>query len=142
MSYDVNRATLIIGDGEFAPVRREVWEYTVGGRNVLRSWFNYRKKEPGGKKTSPLDHVSPTAWDPDWTTELVDLLTVLTRLAALEPSQASLLTHILAGPMLSADDLHTAGTRWPGNPKARRPRYSYDSLRPAESSEGQATLGM
>ena len=94
MSYDADRATLIIGDGEFAPVRREVWDYAVGGKNVIRSWFNYRKKEPGGKRSSPLDHLSPAAWDPDWTTEAIDLLTVLTRLVELEPAQADL----LAGP--------------------------------------------
>ena len=142
MSYDAARATLIIGDGEFAPVRREVWEYTVGGRNVLRSWFNYRKKDPGGKKTSPLDHLSPRRWDPDWTTEAIDLLTVLTRLIALEPAQADLLARIIAGQLLSADDLHAAGTRWPSTPKDRHPHYSYDSLRPAESPDGQGTLGI
>jgi hypothetical protein len=142
MSYDADRVILIVGDGEFAPVRHEVWEYAVGGRNVLRSWFNYRKKEPGGKKTSPLDHLSPGTWDPDWTTEAIDLLTVLTRLTAIEPAQADLLALILAGQLLSADDLHAAGTRWPAAPKDRHPHYSYDSLRPAESPEGQGTLGM
>ena len=142
MSYDADRTTLFIGDGEFAPVRREVGDYTVGGKNVIRSWFNYRKKEPGGKKTSPLDHLSPAAWDPDWTTEAIDLLTVLTRLTALEPAQADLLARIIAGQVLSADDLYAAGTRWPTMPKDRRPHYSYDSLRPTESPEGQATLGL
>jgi hypothetical protein len=142
MAYDAVTCILTMGDGEFAPVRPEVWEYTVGGRNVIRAWFNYRKEDPGGRRTSPLDRVCPEAWDPDWTTEFIDLLTVLTRLTALEPAQASLMARILAGPLLSAGDLHAAGTRWPSDPKARRPRYSYDSLRPAESPEGQATLGM
>jgi hypothetical protein len=100
---------------------------------VLRSWFSDCKKGPGGKKTSPLDQLSPGAWDPDWTTEAIDLLTVLTRLTALEPAQAALLARIIAGQLLSADDLRAAGTRWPAVPKDRHPHYSYDSLRPAES---------
>lgn len=70
------------------------------------------------------------------------LLTVLTRLTALEPAQAALLARIIAGPLLSADDLHAAGTRWPAMPKDRHPHYSYDSLRPAESPDGQGTLGI
>ena len=113
ITYDAARSTLVVGDGEFAPVRREVMEYTVGGRNVFKSWFDYRKKEPGGRRMSPLDHIYPTEWDPDWTTEAIDLLTVLTRLVELEPTQADLLNHVLAGDLLTMNDLRTAGTRWP-----------------------------
>lgn len=139
MSYDEGRATVIIGDGEFAPVRRAVWEYTVGGRNVLSSWFNYRKKNPSGKKTSPLDRIHPDTWIPDWTKDAVDLLTVLTRLTAIEPTQAELLSRILAGKLLSVGELTAAGTRWPQTEKDRKPRYAYDSLGP---TAGQATLAM
>jgi hypothetical protein len=71
-----------------APVRPEVVEYTVGGRNIFKSWFDYRKKDPGGRRVSPLDRLYPTEWDPDWTTEAIGLLTVLTRLVELEPAQA------------------------------------------------------
>jgi type ISP restriction-modification system protein/N-6 DNA methylase len=137
MSYDEDRATVVIGDGEFAPVRRAVWEYTVGGRNVLSSWFNYRKKNPSGKKTSQLDHIRPDNWIPDWTTDAVNLLTVLTRLTAIEPIQAEFLSRILTGKLLSAGELAAAGTRWPHTDKDRKPRYAYDSLGPMA---GQATL--
>jgi hypothetical protein len=113
---------LRIGDGEFAPVRPDVWDYAVGGRNVLKSWFNYRKAEPGGKKTSPLDYVHVDAWDPDWSTELIDLLTVLTRLVELEPAQAGVLERVLAGRLLSTADLAAAGVRWPSSAADRRPR--------------------
>lgn len=137
-TYDAARSTLLVGDGEFFPVRPEVAEYTVGGRNVFKSWFNYRKKDPGGKKTSPLDDLNPTAWDPDWTTEAIDLLTVLTRLVDLEPAQADLLSHVLAGDLLTMDDLRTAGVRWPVSQQDRKPRFNIET--PTDAPEGQGTL--
>ena len=140
ITYDAARSTLVVGDGQFAPVRPEVIAYTVGGRNVLKSWFDYRKKEPGGRRVSPLDHIYPTEWDPDWTTEAIDLLTVLTRLVDLEPTQADVLSHVLAGDLLTMNELRIAGTRWPVINQDRKPRSSYDSVRRGDSSGHQITL--
>lgn len=140
IAYDQARHSLAIGTGEFAPVRPEVTEYTVGGRHVIKAWFDYRKKTPGGRRSSPLDHIYPTAWDPDWTTEALDLLTILTRLVELEPAQADLLARVLAEATLTMDELRQAETRWPVTPQARKPRYSYTSLRRTESSDEQGTL--
>jgi hypothetical protein len=122
--YDAGRAVVVLGNGEFGPVREEVWDYSVGGKNVIRSWVNYRKAEPGGKKTSPLDYIHVKEWDPDWTAEFIDLLTVLTRLVALEPAQAELLPRILTAPVQTIRNLTVAGTRWPSKPADRKPRYS------------------
>jgi hypothetical protein len=83
----------------------------------------HHKAKPGGKKTSPLDDIHATAWDPDWTTEFIDLLTVLTRLVELEPRQATLLDQILQGPLLSKTDLTATGVTWPTTKKDRTPRY-------------------
>ncbi len=47
IACDQARRSLTIGTGEFAPVRPEVAKYPVGGRNVFKSWFDYRKKAPG-----------------------------------------------------------------------------------------------
>jgi Predicted helicase len=127
MSYDEKRSAVIMGDGEFCPVRHEVWEYAVGGKNIIKSWFNYRRKDPGGRRTSPLDHIHPTTWDPDWTTEAIDLLTVLTRLVELEPDQDELLRRVLSGPLLSMDDLRIKGTRWPTSARDHKPRHSLAS---------------
>lgn len=123
VTYDANRAVVRLGDGEFGPVRPEVWEYTVGGKNVINSWVNYRKAEPGGKKTSPLDDMHVDSWDPNWTSEFIDLLTVLTRLVDLEPAQAALLERIVDAPLLTMDDLTDAGVKWPTSPADRRPSY-------------------
>jgi hypothetical protein len=141
LSYDPDRQTLVLGDGEFGPVRREVWDYAVGGRNIIRSWFNYRKESPGGRKDSPLDEIHVETWDPDWTREFIDLLTVLTRLAELEPEQAELLTDVLANPVVTCTDLATAGVRWPQTPKDRKPRHSLASAAPDPGSQ-QTTLDM
>lgn len=124
MTYDAASQTLTLGTGTFSPVIPQAWEYAVGGKNVLKSWFNYRKAEPGGKKTSPLDYIHVDTWDADWTGELIDLLTVLTRLVALEPAQADLLARILEGPILTSSDLAAAGVRWPTTPADRKPRKS------------------
>jgi Type ISP C-terminal specificity domain len=140
ISYDAEHSTLLLGSGEFAPVRREVVEYTVGGRNVVKSWFDYRKKDPGGRRPTPLDRLYATAWDADWTTEAIDRLTVLTRLVDLEPFQADVLGRVLAGGLLTMNDLRVAGTRWPVGRQDRRPRFSYSGLRPQASSHDQDTL--
>ena len=139
ISYDDNREMITVGDGQFGPAPREVWEYAVGGKNVIQSWFNYRKKDPGGKKTSPLDHDHATTWDPDWTTEFIDLLTVLTRLTVLEPDQRELLTDILAGSLLSAADLRVRGAQWAASQKNRKPHYSLEAPR-SGTADGIATL--
>lgn len=128
IAYDLERFTVVLGNGQFGPVRPEVWDYEVGGKNVIKSWVNYRKAEPGGKKTSPLDHLHVEAWDADWTTEFIDLLTVLTRLVELEPAQSDLLARILDAPLLTMESLRESGVRWPSKPADRRPRSSVHSV--------------
>ncbi|MGA5880373.1 type ISP restriction/modification enzyme [Streptomyces cellulosae] len=125
--YVEDRQTIVMGDGEFGPVTRQVWDYAVGGRNVIKSWFDYRKKEPGGRRSSPLDDVNATAWDPDWTGEFLDLLSVLTRLVGLEPRQAETLESILTDGVVTLDALAAAGARRPQSTADRKPRFSLDS---------------
>jgi hypothetical protein len=122
MTYRESDSVVVLGDGAFGPVSQAVWEYTVGGRNIVHSWFNYRKKEPGGKKTSALDSIHTNTWPSEWTTEFIDLLTVLTRLTGLEEQQADLLDRILAGPLRTKHDLEQSGVRWPTRPKDRTVR--------------------
>ena len=136
VTYDPERSMIVFGDGQFGPVRPEVWDYEVGGKNVIKSWVNYRKAEPGGKKTSPLDHLHVETWDADWTTEFIDLLTVLTRLVELELAQTSLLGRILDAPLLTLERLRESGVRWPSKPVDRKPRFSVHSA----STGGQDTL--
>jgi hypothetical protein len=98
-----------IGSGEFAPVPAAVWDYDIGGMRVLRKWFSYRRANPGGRRSSPLDAIHADRWPHEWTAELIDLLTVLRRLVELEPQQEDLLGRSLTGPQITAADLTTAG---------------------------------
>lgn len=126
--YDEQRQRIILGGGEFGPVPPAVWGYTVGGRSVIESWVAYRKADPGGKKTSPLDHMHTDTWDSGWTRELIDLLTVLSRLVELESDQASLLASLLALPTVDVTELTDAGVRWPTTGEDRKPDFTQDSV--------------
>jgi hypothetical protein len=121
LGYDPEKKVVKLGDGEWGPVEQAVFDYEVGGRNVIKSWFNYRKKKPSGRKSSPLDEIHVESWPSEWTIEFIDLLTVLTRLVELEPKQAKLLDQILAGPIATKDELSAEGVKWPSEKKDRAP---------------------
>lgn len=139
MTFDEAASELRLGGGALGPVDPRVWAYTVGGKNVLRSWFGYRKAEPGGKKSSPLDDIHASSWPPEWTSDLLDLLSVLTRLVELEETQSELLDEIMAAPLASRDVLASAGTIWPPGDKDPQRKPDYSSARPGfeEGDEGQ-----
>jgi hypothetical protein len=115
MEYDVSKQQLLVGKGYVENVTREIWAYEVSGKNVLRQWFSYRKRDRSRpiigdrRPPSPLDKIQPDSWLPEYTTDLLDLLHVLGRLIALEPGQADLLSCICAGPLIAADTLREAG---------------------------------
>jgi hypothetical protein len=54
---------------------------------------------------SELSKIQPEKWLPEYTTELLNVLRVLTRLVALEPAQDDLLRRIVEGPTLNAATL-------------------------------------
>jgi hypothetical protein len=89
-----------------------------------QSWFKYRKKNPGGRRGSPVDEIHVDTWDPDWTSEFIDLLTVLARLVELGPALAELLALVLATEVITRDELASDGVHWPAEPSDRKPRYS------------------
>lgn len=75
--YDYETRTLRVGDGEFAPVAPEVWDFSVSGLEVVKSWLGYRMKDPAGKSSSPLDKIRPNHWTAQMTIELLELLWVI-----------------------------------------------------------------
>jgi len=119
-------------NGVWGPVEKAVFDYTVGGMNVIGSWFKYRRKSPGGKKTSPLDDIHVTEWPHEWTLEFTELLTVLTRLVSLEPAQAELLDDILAGDLNTMSELADAGVKWPVSRDDRKPHRKAAEGKPAQ----------
>ncbi|MGH3764283.1 MAG: type ISP restriction/modification enzyme [Pseudonocardiaceae bacterium] len=100
---------LLVGSSRFQPVPVAVWRYDVGGKPVLRQWFGYRKREPGGRVTSPLDLIVADRWSHEDTVELRELLSVLRRLTDLAPAQAVLLDQVCAARLITVDELTVAG---------------------------------
>jgi hypothetical protein len=108
MEYNAAAQRLKIGTGYIDRVPPAVWSYEVSGKNVLRQWFSYRKKNRerpviGDKrKPSPLGDIQPDHWLPEYTSELINLLNVLGLIVDLEPRQANLLERICDGPLIPA----------------------------------------
>ena len=118
-SYGAESRTLRVGAGAFAPVAPEVFEFSVSGFKVVRSWLGYRMKRGKGRKSSPLDDIRPERWTSAFTTELLELLWALEATAALGPEQARLLAAASAGPCFGAGDLPPVPA-WAREPPARR----------------------
>ena len=106
--YELDAREIRIGTGAIGPVSRDAWEYDVNGMKVLRKWFGYRRRNPTGRRTSPLDDIHITHWTDELTEELLTLISCLERLVALEPEQAALLEEIMGGDQITVDDLEAA----------------------------------
>ena len=102
-SYDPKTKVLQVGVGEFAPVSQEVWEYSVSGLQVVKSWLDRRKLNRSGRKSSPLDEIRPERWD--FTEELLELLWVLESTLKMQPEGAKLLDEVCASDLFSSDQL-------------------------------------
>ncbi|PSK95731.1 N-6 DNA methylase [Murinocardiopsis flavida] len=112
---------LYIGEGVIKQVPREVWRYDVGGMPIVRKWFSARQLNPRHQRRgAPLDYIRPEHWTPQFTDELLELLTVLTRLVDLEPRQDELLDRVLSGPIVTTQDLMVADVL-PVKPGLRKP---------------------
>ena len=106
IGYDAATRRLLVGSGHIDNVAPEVWAYEVSGKAVLKQWFSYRKRnrerpQIGDKRPpSPLGDIQPDHWLPEYTSELINVLNVLTLLVALEPQQAALLQKVCDGPLI------------------------------------------
>lgn len=111
IDYDLALQRLKIGTGFIDNVPPAVWAYEVSGKQVLRQWFSYRKKnrerpQIGDKRPpSPLGDIQPDHWLSEYTSELINVLNVLGLLVELEPKQADLLTRICDGPLIPASKI-------------------------------------
>ncbi|WP_228981986.1 type ISP restriction/modification enzyme [Streptomyces sp. DH12] len=131
LAYDAEAEALLVGDGgRIAPVPAGAWEYRAGGVRVLEAWFERRTApvEPG-----TLEAVGPAAWPAEWTSELLELITVLALQAQLEAERPE-----LSGvERVTRADLRAAGVL-PVPGAARRPASVLD--RAEEGPEGQLAL--
>lgn len=106
--YDQDTCELHVADGTLTGVRPDVWLFEVSGMQVVRKWLGYRTAKGAGRaasSTSPLDHIRPTSWLPEWSEELRDLVDVLTKTLDLLPLGADLLERVCAGPLIPARSL-------------------------------------
>lgn len=85
---------------------------------MLELWFERRTAVAG---TDGLEAVRPRAWPQEWTSELLELITLLALLAELRPRQDEL-AH---GPQIGAEELRAAGVL-PVAAAARRPASVLD----------------
>jgi hypothetical protein len=115
LRYDAAARRLFIGKGYADNVSQAMVDYEVSGMNVLNQWFSYRKKDRrrpiiGDRRPpSPLSDIQPDHWLAEYTSDLLDLLHVLGRLVAIEPTQAGVLEDILGATLLDHEQLVAAG---------------------------------
>lgn len=134
IGYDASKRRLLVGTGYIENVELAVWQYEVSGKQVLLQWFSYRKanrERPimGDRRPpSPLASIQPDHWLAEYTSELINLLNVLTWLVDLGPAQAQLLEGICSGPMFSAEELRTAGAFEVPEPRLKRRKPEHPSL--------------
>jgi hypothetical protein len=123
LSYDAGQEALLVGDvGRVAPVARGAWEFRVSGVRVLETWFAARTGTP---EPGTLAAIAPDGWPQEWTSDLLELVTVLTLLAELRPAQRRLADRLTGPRVIGAAALRTAGLL-PPPPAARRPASVLD----------------
>ncbi|GHE53638.1 type ISP restriction/modification enzyme [Streptomyces capitiformicae] len=130
LRYDPEEEALLIDAGRISPVPAEAWDFHAGGVRVLEEWFT-RRTEPAEPGT--LAAIRPATWPQPWTSELLELITVLALLAELRPRQAELKVEN----QITTAELREAGVL-PVPDASRRPASVLDH--PEEGPEGQFAL--
>ncbi|MZF59025.1 DNA methyltransferase [Streptomyces sp. SID5594] len=147
--YDAEAEALVIGDGRISPVPAGAWEFTVSGVRVLELWFGRRAAAavgavpeggiPEGVEADGLEVFGARGWTPEWTSELLELITVLALLNGLRPRQEALRARLERAevPLISRDELRAAGVL-PVPASLRRPASVLGHQE--EGPEGQFAL--
>jgi Type ISP C-terminal specificity domain len=107
-AYDPAEEVLKVADGVLAGIGQSVWDFEVSGMQIIKKWLGYRTAKGAGKAASsdsPLDKIRPTRWEPEWSEELREIVHVLTETERLAPRGIELLDRIMAGDLISADEL-------------------------------------
>ncbi|MET9446922.1 type ISP restriction/modification enzyme [Streptomyces cinerochromogenes] len=130
LHYDRDEETLHLDEGRISPVPPEAWDHEVAGVRVLEAWFTARTApaEPG-----TLAAIRPATWPQAWTSELLELVTVLALLAEVRALRAG---SKVTSPVTAAE-LRRAGVL-PVPAPARRPASVLDHHE--EGPDGQFAL--
>ncbi|MGW2281747.1 type ISP restriction/modification enzyme [Streptomyces sp. NPDC001770] len=137
VAYDAGSETLLLDEGRIAPVPAGAWEFRAGGARMLEVWFGRRAAAWTGAERVGLDAVGPAAWPREWTSELLELITVLALLDGVRDRQRELAERIGAARTIEREELRAAGVL-PVPAAARRPATVLGGQE--EGPEGQFTL--
>lgn len=96
--------TVSFGQARCENVEKRVFDYTVGGNQVLGLWAKYRLKKPVMRRSSSLNDIVQREWPEAWSEEYERLLYTLTHLVHLEPAQEKLLDEVLAGEQIFREE--------------------------------------
>lgn len=96
--------TVSFGRARCENVEKRVFDYTVGGNQVLGLWAKYRLKKPVVRRSSSLNDIVQREWPEAWSEEYERLLYTLTHLVHLEPAQENLLDEVLAGEQIFREE--------------------------------------
>ncbi|WP_314729419.1 type ISP restriction/modification enzyme [Rothia mucilaginosa] len=96
--------TVSFGQARCENVEKRVFDYTIGGNQVLGLWAKYRLKKPVVRRSSSLNDIVQREWPDAWSEEYERLLYTLTHLVHLEPSQEKLLDEVLAGEQIFREE--------------------------------------
>jgi predicted helicase len=102
-SYEAEDERLVVGTGTFGPIPVSVWEFEVSGLKVLQSWLAYRMASRKGRKSSELDDIGLQRWT--FSTELLELISILEHTIEVTPSAATLLKEIIDSALIDGQDL-------------------------------------
>ncbi|MFF8658362.1 type ISP restriction/modification enzyme [Streptomyces huasconensis] len=135
LAYDAEERVLRVGEeGVISPVPREAWEFEVSGVRVIERWFGARAAG-GDAGPGTLEAIRPATWPQAWTSELLELITVLALVAEVTPPQRELATGV--DRRITVDELGGAGVL-PVPDGARRPASVLDHRE--EGPDGQFAL--
>lgn len=96
--------TVSFGKARCENVEKRVFDYTIGGNQVLGLWAKYRLKKPVVRRSSSLNDIVQREWPDAWSEEYERLLYTLTHLVHLEPAQEKLLDEVLAGEQIFREE--------------------------------------
>ncbi|MFE1880760.1 type ISP restriction/modification enzyme [Streptomyces diastatochromogenes] len=130
LDYDRDEETLHLDEGRISPVPPEAWDYEVSGARVLETWFTTRTTPP---EPGTLAAIRPATWPQPRTSELLELITILSLLAELRPQRAGL----NPTSTITATDLRRAAVLPPPD-SSHRPASVLDHHE--EGPEGQFAL--
>ncbi|RPE45104.1 hypothetical protein EDD90_8365 [Streptomyces sp. Ag109_O5-1] len=129
--YDTEEETLHLDEGRISPVPPQAWDFRTGEVRVLEAWFTARTAKTADPGT--LAAITPATWSQPWTSELLELITVLALLAEVRSQQSEL--EIKA--RITATDLRAADVLPPPE-TSRKPASVLEHAE--EGPAGQLTL--